>query len=698
MEITSRMSDHALLARTAAAGSMVLLKNVANALPLAPLADGTPIPVAVFGVGQISTCCCDASVQPWRTVCVLDGLCANPHITPDGLLSHRYRRWVLERPAGVELPEHELDFPRLTNENAAAIVVITRTADDPVRTLRAEEQSLIARVLANFERTVLVLNTPGFVELGAAADCPAIVFAGLGGQELGHALADVLTGACAPSGHLAFTWPESAQDFAAASAPGGLCGYRYYDTLGLPVRFPFGWGLGYGSAELTDVSVALDGYQIVVHASVQNTSGTHPAQALVQVYYSNPAAHTGGAAWALNCCKKTHLLAPGEQQTLQLQFPLTDCAVYHADCSAYVLEAGYYDFRVGMNSRATVVAGSVKLTRNAVVRACTPLAVPQAAPATPLTATPFTYPGEQEELDAAHRRAIRFSDRWLPRVARRRGDRFAGCRGDGEHHTLRQLKAGECSAFTLTAALDDHDLRRLVCDFGFCDTDVPGALGASAALPEYDIPATVIAAGGTSLSLTRDILDEDEHLVQQQCCTAFPAADLLACSFDEDLLRAVGAAVGREMVTYGVTFLLAPGCDLLSPHTAAHAAQLWSEDPVVTGLSAAAFAAGVRRYGVPVLRTVCAESGALDLRAWYDVQGKAFELAAGAYPAALLPDVRLNGVLPGEDADFIRALIVDWHYTGMFLADGERYTGEPTRLALERSALRILNVLKHVCR
>ena len=57
MELTPRLSESALVSRAAAAGSMVLLKNVGGALPLRPEV-GEPLPVAVFGIGQLFTACC----------------------------------------------------------------------------------------------------------------------------------------------------------------------------------------------------------------------------------------------------------------------------------------------------------------------------------------------------------------------------------------------------------------------------------------------------------------------------------------------------------------------------------------------------------------------------------------------------------------------------------------------------------------
>ena len=73
MDITLRMSDHALTARAAAAAGIVLLKNTAGTLPLLPAEDGAPLPVAVFGIRQLLTPAYDRAMTPWRAIGVLDG-------------------------------------------------------------------------------------------------------------------------------------------------------------------------------------------------------------------------------------------------------------------------------------------------------------------------------------------------------------------------------------------------------------------------------------------------------------------------------------------------------------------------------------------------------------------------------------------------------------------------------------------------
>ena len=458
--------------------------------------------------------------------------------------------------------------------------------------------------------------------------------------------------------------------------------------------YPFGYGLGYGKAELSSVSVGLDGCDVTVSVEVENTGETYPVQEVVQVYCSRPDSGKTGAAWFLDTFQKTQVLAPGESQTLHLRFPVTELALFRKSALAYVLEEGYYDIRVGTGSRATCLAGSIRLTRSAVVQAVTPCDFPDAElPARKEPMHLFTYPEEAEERETAHRRAIRLSDRNLPRRSRKKGRPFTGCRGDNERYTLADVKEGRCSAFTFIAGMDDASLRKLVCDFGFCPTEIPGALGASAELPRYGLSPLTIASGVCGLALKKDI-EQDDGTYRHQYTTGFPAPSVLSCSFDPDLIFSVGKAIGREMREYGVSFCLAPGCALQRTPFDAVSQESWSEDPVLTGRCALYFAKGVQVYEVAILRAgTLPRSLDMRLSSFRDIYGLPFEIAVSAYKAVLLPDSTVNGESLGEDSDLIRSLIIDWKFGGMFLSDGERYTKEPDRVTLERSALRIVRVL-----
>ena len=695
MDITLRMSDHALTARAAAAAGIVLLQNKNRTLPLLPQEDGAPLPVAVFGVKQLQTPAFDKTMTPWRSIGVLDGLAASETVRPDALLARKYRTWAVEHPEGSEMPLTNLDFGALRHDCAAAVVVIGRTPERYGLRLTDEETAMLTRVTSVFDRTVLVLAAPGFIELNEAAlSCGAIVFLGLAGQEAGGALADVLTAKVMPSGHLSFTWPENAEAFdEACAAVDQFTGYRYFDSFGTPVRYPFGYGLGYGKIEFGSVSAGLDGCDVTVSAELVNTGETHAASELMQVYVTRPGDDLTRPVSFLQAFSKSRLLAPGESQTIRLHFPITDLAVYRESAHAFVLDAGYYDIRIGTSSRACYLAGSIRLTRSAVVQAAEPLSLPSVPERRRQEGVCFQYPEELAEIEQAHKHAIRFSDRALPRRSRKKGRPFTGCRGDNERYTLADVKEGRCSAFTFIAGMDDANLRKLVCDFGFCPTEIPGALGASAELPRYGLSPLPIASGVCGLALKKDI-EQDDGTYRHQYTTGFPAPSVLSCSFDPDLIFSVGKAIGREMREYGVSFCLAPGCALQRTPFDAVSQESWSEDPVLTGRCALYFAKGVQVYEAAILRAgTLPRSLDLRLSSFRDIYGLPFEIAVSAYKAVLLPDSTVNGESLGEDSDLIRSLIIDWKFGGMFLSDGERYSKEPDRVTLERSALRIVRVL-----
>ena len=206
MEYTPRMMESRMAAHGAAVGSMVLLRNVNQTLPLEP-AGSEPLPIAVFGMGQIDTAMHCAEFQPWRTVNILDGLSQSELVCPDGLLTHKYRSWKLHHP-GEAFPWESLSMEEFAENNAAAVVVVTRTEDayDPI--LHLDERELMEAVTKAFSRTVLVLNTPGYMEIApVAGSFGAVVYMGIAGQEGGAALAELLTGRAVFAGHLNQSWP-----------------------------------------------------------------------------------------------------------------------------------------------------------------------------------------------------------------------------------------------------------------------------------------------------------------------------------------------------------------------------------------------------------------------------------------------------------------------------------------------------------
>lgn len=690
MEFTPRMNEHILVSKAAALGSMVLLKNVKNTLPLEP-EGAEKLPVAVFGMGQLDTACCCAEFQTYRKISVLDGLCASELVVPDGLLAHKYRNYRLQNP-GKEYPWRELSMEELAENNAAAIIVITRTEDAYDTVLANDEVAMVKAVSAAFDQVVLVLNTPGYIEIAPIVDlCGAVVYMGIAGQEAGDALAELLTGQAMFRGKLNQSWPRRRADFTLANKTADIyCGYRYFDSFGTELLYDFGHGLTYGTAELTALSVAVDDTDLVISAEVANVGQTWPVSQVVQVYASCPEGGMPHPKYTLQTFGRTRVLDPGESQTLRLSVPISSLAVFSEDACGFLLPAGFYDIRVGFSARSTIMAGSLKLARDAVVRPVLPMEMPRTKNRPAKLA--FTYPGEDEERKLARSRAIRLSGWNIPRVSVRKPKAPQLCRPADHPVRLEDVKEHVASLFELVAAMDDHALRKLVMDFGFCPTAVPGALGASADLTEsYGIPAMTIAAGADGLLLQRDLKDEEDKVIGHQYCTAFPAASLLGCCWDLELISALGTAIGKEMKEFGVDLWLAPGADVIRSPSQRHVSRCWSEDPIMAGLYTAQLARAVGRYGAAVLRSVSMEhKSEATQRAFMDVYAKGFALAAKDSKAVLLPTQWLGGEPSGEDTAQSKALVHEWNFGGMFLADDERFVRQPDRLQLEQAALKIL--------
>ena len=239
------------------------------------------------------------------------------------------------------------------------------------------EEELITRVAEKFDKVIVVLNVGAVTDTSWINDIPgvdAVLVGWQAGMEGGLATADVLVGDVNPSGKLVDTWAKSYEDYPSAEtfneSTGYVnytediyVGYRYFETFDPDyekVNYPFGYGLSYTDFKISEVTVDFDGDALTgtanVSATVTNT-GDMAGKEVVQVYFSAPQAGEGEAkmskpAKELAAFDKTDLLEPGESETLEMSFAISDMSSYDdigetGHKSAYVMEAGDYDIYVG---------------------------------------------------------------------------------------------------------------------------------------------------------------------------------------------------------------------------------------------------------------------------------------------------------------------------------------------------------------
>lgn len=399
------LKAHAAVTRQSATEGMVLLKNDNNALPLA----STVKNIALFGCTSydfVAGGTGSGNVNRAYTVSLLEGL-SNAGYTVDDNLKSVYEKYLVaekERLAkekkGLFMPDKRPDemslTPAMVNEQVGksdmALITIGRTSGEFLDrnvadfNLSQAETQMVQTVTRAFhaagKKVIVVLNIGGVIETASWKNLPdAILCAWQAGQEGGNSVADVLKGNASPSGKLTMTFPLSFADAASSkNFPVDMnasidlvnkgerkhdvknvdytnyeediyVGYRYFDSFGKNVSYPFGYGLSYTTFEYTNPAIMSENGTYTVTVNVKNI-GKCAGKEVVQLYVSAPNnKEMNKPVKELKAFAKTKELKPGESELVTMTVAAADLASFDIATSSWVVDAGKYEFLIGASSR-----------------------------------------------------------------------------------------------------------------------------------------------------------------------------------------------------------------------------------------------------------------------------------------------------------------------------------------------------------
>lgn len=501
---------------------------------------------------------------------------------------------------------------------------------------------------SDIDNVVLILNISAIVDISFIEKfkkIKSVLLCYMPGMESGTAIADVLCGDVNPSGRLVDTvaydikdWPSTEyfdyDEEKTEYKEGIFVGYRYFETHAKDrVMYPFGYGLSYTEFEFSDPSMSVENGRVKAAVTVKNIGGV-PGREVVQIYSAPPAGKLEKPAVELRGFAKTRELASGESETVSVEFALSDMACFDSTGvtgfkAAWVLEQGGYGIFAAKNVRELYSCG--------------------------------TY--FQKETEITKQLTLRFD-----REDYNKADKVAelDCRLPEKPVSLYDVEKGSASLEEFVAQLTSDELIELA--MGQPPAFPCGTAGIGN-LKKYGVPNSQTADGPAGVRRSIN-------------STCFPCETLIASSWDKELQFAMGKAMGYEAYSTGIDVLLAPGLNIHRNPLCGRSFEYFSEDPLVSGKTAAAIVNGIQSEGLcATVKHFAANNcefmrrsnnSIVDERTLREIYLKGFEIAVKeSRPAYVMSSYnKLNGHHASANAALLRGILrEEWGYEGCVMTD-----------------------------
>ena len=600
----------------------------------------------------------------------------------------------------------ELQASWADDYNDVAIVMFAREGgegvevytEDPAEgisqlALHQEEKNLLQMIKdsGKFEKTIVLINSGNAMELGwlDEYDVDACLWIGLPGQRGFEGVANILTGAANPSGHLSDTYAvnslsapavvngsynnqnwtnldyvlensdetDSSISWYTVQAEGIYIGYKYYETryedliLGQgnadsvngsstgeawnytdEVSYPFGYGLSYTTFDQTLDSVEVTDDTVTVTVTVTNT-GDVAGKSVVQVYAQTPYGDyekenlVEKSAIQLVNFDKTDVLEPGESETVTIECDKYLLASYdYTNAQGYIMSEGDYYISVGDNAHDA-------LNNVLAAKGASGMVDVSGAPAAGSADKTYTW---AEEFDDTTYRTSQYTDEEVT-------NQFADCDinywqedsvtylsrndWDGTYPTAptqveatdemievlngdyyeKPEDAGSVSDYTLgdnqdipLAALigadfDDEAWEEYLNQFTLEElATIPADNFGTAEIPSVGKPAILAGDGPDGVGGT---FNAEEYGDDRDDC-AFPCENILASTFNKDLMLRRGELMGEEALYLGMAYVWMPGVNLHRTPFGGRNFEYYSEDANMSYLCSAQTVQGMASKGV----------------------------------------------------------------------------------------------------
>lgn len=613
--------------------------------------------------------------------------------------------------------EPEYDFPIEAEADVCIYVLARNSGEGSDRQIKKGDYLLtddevrdIHRCNEKYAKFMLVLNVGGPVDLSPVVNSVEnILLLGQLGTVTGDVLADIVLGKCNPSGKLTATWVKAEDcdvienyDLNDTCYKEGIyAGYRNYDTADCMPLFPFGYGISYTefAREISDTE--LKDNELFVTVRVVNT-GIFPGKEAVLLYYSAPQGTLNKPLKELGTYGKTHELQPGESEEITLCLPLENMASYSEEHSAWILEKG--DYRINADGRDVC---AVRVSETVTVLGSTNLHIN-----TGFEDRSVSLPVQDtEELKIF-------------------GADVQELKGIG-HYDRNRMSYPDKEQIDLFGFTDDELIHTCVGRFDEnSSTSIIGnagsaVAGAAAESPDFfsekGFGKLILADGPAGLRLATSYILKDgaafgnefagmENIVRfldeplksvvqakidtikkisesedkyYQFTTAIPIGTALAQAFNPEVPEMCGDIVGEEMEIYGINIWLAPALNIQRMPLCGRNFEYCSEDPVVSGLTAAAVVRGVQKHekcSVTIKHFACnnqeynrfGSNSVISERTMREIYLKGFELCIKqAAPKCIMSSYNLvNGTHTANHYDLLTTVLrKEWGFGGVVMTD-----------------------------